>query len=82
MVRTPVGVTRPLEIKVEKTFSLNSNEEVVEERHGKRKNLTLTTGATFQTTKTEDDNCHSFSSSSVSVIADFVSVVHIDYCGK
>ena len=68
MVRTPVGVTRPLGIKVEKTFSLNSNEVVVEERHGKRKNLTLTTGATFQTTKTGKDSCHSFSFSPVSVI--------------
>ena len=68
MTRTLVGVPQPLGIKVEKTSSLNSNEVVVEERHGKRKNLTLTTGATFQTTKTGKDSFHSFSFWPVSVI--------------
>ena len=39
-------------------------------------------GVTFQFTKADVYNCQSFSSSPVSVIADFVSVVHLDYFGQ
>ena len=40
MTSTLVGVPQPFGIEVEKTFSLKSNEVIVEETHGKKRDLT------------------------------------------